>query len=390
MPIHLTNEARRARLVLRHRLDQSAGDVLDAVAGVLALHSSDPTSPYLAAWARVAPPFTTADLDRALFEDRSLWRLHAMRRTLFVVDTRDGPVFQAAAGRAVAGRERIRLEKWLAADMETVDVGEWLRWVGDKVDAVLADGAPRRTADLAEAIPELRRDVAVGSGKWAGRVPLSSRLLFVMAMEGRIVRARPAGTWRSSQYHWVAVPAWFDREPDAVEEGAGRAALLGRYLVAFGPATTTDVKWWSGWALGEVRAALEAAGAVTVSLAEGEGWVLDGDLEAPPLPSRVVAFLPGLDSTPMGWKERAWYMHGHDDSLFDRNGNVGPTVWLDGKVVGGWGQRPEGMVDFRLLEEVGSSARRSIAARASELTDWLDGTRVTPRFRTPVEQEISR
>ena len=390
MPIHLTSDARRARLVRRHRLDRTAANAVEATAGVLALHSSDPTSPYLAAWARVAPPFGIADLEDSLFEERSLWRLHAMRRTLFVVDTRDGRMFQAAVGQTVAAREWARLHKWLSADPATGEIESWLRGLVGEVEEVLADGAAYRTTELADAVPELRREIAVGSGKWAARVPLSSRLLYLMAMEGRIVRARPAGTWRSSQYHWVATGAWFGQAPAKIEPAIGRTQLLTRYLASFGPATTTDIKWWTGWTLGETRVALQEAGAVSVSLDDGEAWALDGDFAAPPLESRVVSFLPGLDSTPMGWKERAWYLAGHETVLFDRNGNVGPTVWLDGRIVGGWGQRPDATVTFRILEEVDPEAGRLIEERAGELTGWLDGVTATPRFRAPLEQELSR
>jgi hypothetical protein len=390
MAIHLTDDARRARLVSRHRLDRTAADPLEAVAGVVALHSSDPVSPYLASWARVELPFEIGSLDDLLFDERSLWRLHAMRRTLFVVDARDGPMFQAAVGQRVAAREWARLKKMLSTDMTPEEIEPFLRSMVDEVGQILADGVPRRTTELADAVPGLRREIAVGSGKWAGRVPLSSRLLYLMAMEGGIVRGRPAGSWRSSQYQWVATGSWFAALPDPMAPAVGRATLLARYLASFGPATATDIKWWTGWSMGETRAALEAAGAVPVSLDEGEGWVLDGDFEAPPLGSRVVAFLPGLDSTPMGWKERAWYLAGHGPALFDRNGNVGPTVWLDGRIVGGWGQRPDHRIDFRILEEVDPDAARLIEERAQELTGWLDGVAVTPRFRAPLEQELSQ
>ena len=36
----------------------------------------------------------------------------------------------------------------------------------------------------------------------------------------------------------------------------------------------------------------------------------------------------------MGWKERDWFLGEHAEPLFDRNGNAGPTVWRDGRVVG--------------------------------------------------------
>ena len=91
----------------------------------------------------------------------------------------------------------------------------------------------------------------------------------------------------------------------------------------------------------------------------------------------------------MGWKERSWYLGEHAGPLFDRNGNVGPTVWVGGRIVGGWGQRPDGLIVYRLLEDVGTEATRRIATEAEDLTTWLDGTIVTPRFRAPLERELS-
>ena len=81
MSTRFTDEDRRARLVARHHLARTASTVNDAVRDIVALHSSDPASPYLAGWARV-DGFRSHDLDRELYEARTLWRLHAMRRTL--------------------------------------------------------------------------------------------------------------------------------------------------------------------------------------------------------------------------------------------------------------------------------------------------------------------
>ena len=67
------------------------------------------------------------------------------------------------------------------------------------------------------------------------------------------------------------------------------------------------------------------------------GYVLAGDLEPTPRPEPVAALLPTLDPTTMGWKERDWYLGAHAGRLlFDGNGNAGPTIWWDGRVVGGW------------------------------------------------------
>ena len=74
----------------------------------------------------------------------------------------------------------------------------------------------------------------------------------------------------------------------------------------------------------------------------------------------------------MGWVARDWYLGPHGPTLFDRSGNPGPTVWVDGRVVGGWAQRgSDGRVVYRLLEKVSAAERRAIERRADELTEWL-------------------
>jgi hypothetical protein len=103
----------------------------------------------------------------------------------------------------------------------------------------------------------------------------------------------------------------------------------------------------------------------------------------------VASLLPALDPTPMGWQSRAWYLDPHTPLLFDRTGNVGPTVWWAGRVVGGWAQRASGEVVYRLLEDIGADGVAAVAAEAAALEAWLGPARATPRFRTPLERELS-
>jgi hypothetical protein len=388
----VTDAQRRARLVARHHLGRTADGADGAVRAVTAFHSTDPATPYLGAWARV-PGFTTAHLDHALYGARTAWRLHAMRRTLFVVPTDDWPMFDAAAARDIAAKERRRVEQWLAAEMPAGRVGDWMAELESQVLDLLADGDARRTQDLTEAIPQLSTQVTLGSGRWAQRAPVSSRLLYVMAMDGRIVRARPVGSWRSSQYHWASAAHWFGHIGQRRTPEEGRAALARSYLAAHGPATLTDIRWWTGWTVARTRRALADVDAVAVALdGDAEGFALPDDLPGDTddrSATPTVALLPALDPTPMGWKERDWHLGPHGARLFDRNGNVGPTIWLDGRVVGGWAQRPDGRVVHHLLEDVGSAAAARIGDEAAALTTWMDGVAVTPRFRTPLEKELS-
>lgn len=381
---------RRARLVRRHHLARTAPDVETATRGVVALHSSDPVTPYLASWARV-PGFVTGQLEEALYDRRALCRVHAMRRTLWVVATEEVPLLDAAVGADVAARERRRLEGWLAAEMPADEAADWLVRVAERTCSELgATAATLTTRELSELVPELATPITVGSGKWAGSTPVSSRLLFLLAMEGHVVRARPAGSWRSSQYTWAAAGAWLGELPGPPDRASAAEELARRYLARFGPATELDLRWWTGWTVRGTRAALEALAAVGVRLdSGGTGYLLPEDLESGGAPPRHVSLLPGLDPTPMGWKERDWYLGSHGDVLFDRNGNVGPTVWVDGAVVGAWAQIPDGGIGVRLLEELPAEAVERVREEADRLELWLDGETVTPRFRNPLERELA-
>ena len=112
--------------------------------------------------------------------------------------------------------------------------------------------------------------------------------------------------------------------------------------------------------------------------------------EPVPEPAPWIALLPALDPTPMGWSGRDWYIEPEQRKLlFDRTGNIGPSVWCDGRIVGGWGQRADGVVVWRLFTDIGSAQAAKVAAEATRLTEWIDGVTVIPKFRTPLERELS-
>jgi len=149
-----------------------------------------------------------------------------------------------------------------------------------------------------------------------------------------------------------------------------------------------NLKWWTGWPLGQVRTALTEIDPIEVDLDGVAGIVLPGDEDVPE-PEPWIALLPALDATPMGWAERSWYLGPHQGALFDRNGNIGPSVWCDGRIVGGWAQRRDGEVVVRLLEDVGAETAAAVNTAAAGLTAWIGPVRVMPRFRTPLERELS-
>ncbi|MFI1026896.1 winged helix DNA-binding domain-containing protein [Streptomyces sp. NPDC020951] len=381
---------RRARLALRHRLaPQARAATPEAVAdSLLALHGSDPATVYLAIGARLADPAVTVpETDRALYTDRTLVRMHGMRHTVFVFPTASTAVVHASTGLTVAARERASLVK----DMAKAGAPDaaWLKEVEESALAALGRLGQATAAELSREEPRLREQFVYAAGKpYEGVHTVVTRLLRVLGVEGKVVRGRPLGSWTSSQFRWALAP-----EHPELPPAEAQSDLLRHWLRACGPATEADLKWWTGWRVTDVRRALTAIGARAVTLDEGMGYVVDGDVDPVPGPEEPwAALLPALDPTAMGWQGRDWYLAPElRPALFDYSGNVGPTVWWDGRVVGSWAQRADGEIVWRILDEegIGSEAGAAIEAAAERLGAWVGATRVTPRFRTPVEKELT-
>jgi hypothetical protein len=387
---------RRARLAVRHHLalGERAAAVTAAVADLIGLHGTDPASVYLAAWARTTQ-VSRAAIEYALYEERSLVRMLGMRRTVFVVPVVLAPVIQAACTDQIAERMRRQLAQRVQDSGIAPDGASWLEDVGEATVRALAARGTATGAELARDEPRLRAQITYAADKsYGGPVNVTTRLLTLLSAEGLIVRGRPRGGWTSSQFTWSAAgeQARLTKPPAA----DARAELARRWLSVFGPALADDLQWWAGWTAGQVRQALAQLDVTEVDLDGAPGIMLADDEPAAADPQAAAepwaALLPALDPTAMGWRERAWYVGAHGPALFDRSGNIGPTAWWDGRVVGGWAQRQDGEIAVRLLEDAGTEAAAAIAAEASRLREWTGSdpkTRITPRFRTPLERELS-
>ncbi|HET6919271.1 MAG TPA: winged helix DNA-binding domain-containing protein [Jiangellaceae bacterium] len=380
-------EERRARLAVRHHLALPATDTVQAARGVVALHATDPASVFLSTHARTAPIEVDA-IEHALYGERSLIRMLGMRRTMFVVPVELAAVIQAACTREIAARQRRTYTKLLSE--AGVGDGAWLREVEDATEKALVARGEATGAQLSADEPRLRTQLLMAEGKaYASRQNITTWVLFMLAAEGRIVRGRPRGSWTSSQYHWSPAQTWLPGGMPALPVEGSRVELVRRWLEAFGPGTVADLKWWTGWTAGQVKHALAAIGPVEVELDGQVGLVLADDVDMADPAEHWVALLPALDPTAMGWSERSWYLGPHGPALFDRSGNIGPTIWADGRIVGGWAQRPTGEIACRLFDDVGRDVTAEVESRAAQLAEWIGAVRVTPRFRTPLERELS-
>lgn len=325
-----------------------------------------------------------------MYEDRSLLRVFGMRRTLWVVDRETHPLVEHSSTNRIAPGERRRMAKMLVDGGITDDGETWMEEVEAITETAVREQGPVLARDLSKQIPELAEKLTFYNkkGKLIGTVGISTRMLVQLALESRIIRARPVGTWISSQYRWVQMEQWLGGPIPEIDPDRARAGLVDAWLRAFGPATETDVKWWTGWTVAETRKALAAVGATECDVDGGIGFLHPDDLDPIEHERPWVALLPSLDPTTMGWKEREWYLGGHH-VLFDRNGNAGPTVWFGGRVVGGWAQRKTGEVVYELFEDVGSENDAAIEGKVADLQAWMGDTVVTPRFRSPHDKALT-
>ncbi len=356
---------------------------------MVVLHATDVSSMYLQARARmvVSSPTTIGD---ELFESRSVLRLLAMRRTLFLAPIPDVAMIHGAASVAIAETERARAIAMFAAGGIGPDTAALFAELEQIGLAAIRDRGEATTAELTATDPRLGQSIRIARGKsYEASISVSQRVFLLLALDGYIGRARPLGAWNGTQVRWNPIERWMPGGIPALPADEARAALVERWLRVFGPGTREDLRWWTGWTVSAIRAALGANGAVQVDLDDGRiGYVMPGDVEPIETPGPWVALLPSLDATTMGWSERDWYLGSHRAALFDRNGNAGPTIWVDGRIVGGWAQRSSGEVVTRLLEDVGSEALAAISAEAAAIESWLDGTRIRYSFPTPMDTSL--
>ena len=354
---------------------------------MVALHATDPATIYLAVVARGAG-LAVADVDDALFERRTMLRTLAMRRTLFLPTTDTIPIVERSSSGDVAAKER----KALVGFLHNTGIEQPERWLAAAFELVLEalDGRSLQARQITDAVPVLGTRIILGTGKFTQEAKATSRVLGLMAVEGLLARGRPAGGWTNRQYAWTRRDQWFPLPDDPPSVDDASAELVRRYVERFGPVTLTDIVWWTGWTKTKTRSAMAGLDLAEVELDGGTtGYVLADDIHAVDAPDPWVALLPSLDPTAVGWKERDWYVGPHVSELFDRNGNIGPTIWADGRIVGVWAQHDDGGLRTHLLELVSAHYSALIGTELERLAAFIGPASVKPSFPTPRQKLLA-
>jgi hypothetical protein len=324
--------------------------VVDAVRRVVALQAQEPASPYIALWNRVAA-FDPADLDRA-FVERAVVKATLMRITLHAVGAADYPVAHEAM------QPSLRASRLF--DRRFTDTG----LTSADADALIAPtldllAQPRTNADV-EAWLAARPDGPVDPRAW-----------WALRTYGPFVHAPTGGPWTFGRR--PAYVAAADRPRSGDPEAALRSLVL-RYLDGFGPATVADIGQFALVPRSRVRAALAGLEGTVARLEGPDGAALfdvpDGLLppDDTPVPPRLMAM---WDSTLLAYADRGRVIPpAYRARVIRTNGDVLPTLLVDGHVAGVW--RPvERGIEATAFHEVSDDTWAALELEAQGLRAFL-------------------
>lgn len=339
--------------------------MLEVAARICGVHAQVMSSAELTLWARVEELERDA-VQRALWDDRTLVKLWAMRGTLHLLPAGELGVWLAGLG----SYEHYLKPVWLRSFEIT---REELEKLIEAVGAAL-DGELRTRAELGAEVAR-----ATGSGAMAERLqqswgsylkPASYRgLLCFGPGEGQRVRfTKPAS--------WV---------PDGVEpvaQDTGLRDITRRYLGAFAPATRDDLARW--WAVSAAQAGrMLAALGDEVAQVDVEGeiyWMLAGHVAeaAKANPGNIVRLLPGFDQWVVGASRTAPAQLGpeHKARVYRPQGWLSPVLLVNGRMEGVWRHERKGrrlIVELEPFGRLPKWARTQADREASRLADFLGG-----------------
>jgi Winged helix DNA-binding domain len=339
------NRASLARQNLLERRTAAADTILEDLVG---LQAQEPQEPYVGLWSRL-DGFAPGELV-ALLKDRAAVRTALMRRTLHLLTARDALALRPLHQPMLVTRMLSTLRRRLPG----VDLDQ------------LAELARPLFAEEPRGVTEVARLLA---GRWPEVAPrdLGDALSSLLPL----VQVPPRGIWREDgSARQTTIESWLGRPLD--QPGTSSDQLVLRYLAAYGPASSADVRAWSG--LTGLRDALQRLRPELRTFRDERGRELfdipDGTLpdagtSAPP------RFLPAFDNAVLGFDDRSRII---DDAHRQLSVAGARFVLVDGRVAATWttdGDSGDITLRVRALRPLRRADRDAVVAEGEALLTFL-------------------
>ncbi|MGW4892904.1 winged helix DNA-binding domain-containing protein [Kitasatospora sp. NPDC004240] len=352
MNVLTQRDLNRATLARQYLLEREDRTPLDAVSHLAGLQAQAPQEPFTGLWSRISA-FAPVDLDD-LVTGRQVVRTHLMRRTVHLVTADDAVAWRARHDAML----RQRVLSTYRSELAGIDLDE----LGAAGRAVTAAGQPLTMAELVDALrdrwPTPPRRV-LGELLVAALIPMAQLPPRGLWKSTAGVRNLPLATW----LHRPIAPVSTD--PD---DPVGQRLVL-RYLAAYGPATTADIRAWSG--LAGLPAAVKALRDNLITFRDESGRRLLDLPDAPrphPDTPAPVRFLPAFDNAILGYQNRSRII---DDPHLGLSVAGQRAVLIDGRVAATWttGDR---RLTISPLRNLTRSEGRDLKAEGQALATFLD------------------
>jgi hypothetical protein len=350
--VHLT--ARRLNRATLHRqllLRRAPLSVVEGLDRAVALQAQEPASPYVALWNRLHD-FDPAELDRA-FADQSIVKATLMRVTLHAVGGTDYPAFHEAMQPTLRAA-RLHDRRFGTAGLSIAEADAL-------VPEVLAFTATPRTNAEVEAWLDTR----------LGAPPSRAFVWWALRQSGPFVHAPSDGPWSFTTRPRYVAARERRRSGDPALSMQG---LAFRYLQGFGPASAADLSQFALVSRPRARAALDALGERLVRYEGPDGAALvdvrDGHIpdEDTPAPPRLLAM---WDSILLAHVDRSRFIPpDYRAHVIRRNGDVLPTLLVDGLVAGVWRPLDEG-IEATAFHPLPDDVWGALEAEAGDLIAFL-------------------
>ena len=344
MTVLSTRTLNRATLARQLLLDRTELPVLGAVGHLCGLQAQEPQEPFVGLWSRLRA--FDPDALSGLLTSRQVVRTHLMRRTVHLLTADDVLAWRSRHDAML----RQRVLGTYRRELDGVDLDE-VAAAGHKV---MSDGEPRSMAELVQAV----------SARWPD-VPTRALGELLIAALVPVVQVPPRGVWRNKGgVRNVLLTHWLGRDLHPADDGQ---ALVLRYLAAYGPAATADIRAWSG--LAGLPAAVQALRPQLVTFRDERGRELldlpDAPRPEPDTPAPV-RFLPAFDNALLGYDDRTRIVDDEHRGLSVAGERV---VLVDGRVAATWTVADD-RVTVNPLRTFTRKERAAVADEAEQLTEF--------------------